>query len=280
MLYNPQNVQAYYDQYGSKEWDRLEQTLQGRIKYAIHKRFLDEFIPDGARVLDVGCGPGRFAIDLARRGIKLTLADISQVQLDLARVHLDEVGLIDRIEAIHQLDLVDMHVLQTEYFDAVVCYGAALSYTCDQYEQALLELKRVLRPGGYLLTSVVSLYGTIELVEPFDDITFLDQPDEHIEWQATLSGAGVVYTRPGSTEVHQQLVMFTSTGFCQALEKAGYRVEILAAANPIVSEPANIPQISASDRASASLTELELALCTCPGLVDSGEHLIAVATKT
>jgi hypothetical protein len=142
-----------------------------------------------------------------------------------------------------------------------------------------LELNRVLRSGGSLLTSVVSLYGTLELVEPFDDITFLDQPDEHIEWKKTLSGAGVVFTRPGSTEVHQQLVMFTSKGFYQVLEKAGYRVEVLAAANPIVSAPAKIPQVSASDRASASLRELELALCTSPGLVDSGEHLLAVATK-
>jgi hypothetical protein len=51
----------------------------------------------------------------------------------------------------------------------------------------------------------------------------------------------------------------------------------MAASNPLVSTGAEIAQITASAEASAALTTLELALCDKPGLVDGGEHLLAVA---
>ena len=65
MLYDSQGVQFFFDNYGTREWDRREQTLQGRFKYAIHRRFLDACVPEGARLRDAGGGPGRFARDLA-----------------------------------------------------------------------------------------------------------------------------------------------------------------------------------------------------------------------
>jgi len=279
MLYDPQSVRAFFDAYGTREWERLERTLQGRIKYAIHRRYLEEYVPEGARVLDAGCGPGRFALDLARRGTRLTLVDLSQTQLDLARQQLQAAGLLERVQAFHCLDMVDLQVLQDASFDAVVCYGAALSYTYDRYETALKELVRVLRPGGRLLISVGSLYGTLRLVGPFDGVSFLEPAHTHIDWEAVLSGEGVVYTRPGSTEFHQPMVLFTSAGLQRVLERAGLRVVEMAAANPVVSEGAQIPRITGSAPASAALTALELALCNQPGLLDTGENLLAVADK-
>jgi len=279
MRYDPRGVQAFFDGYGTREWDRLEQSLQGRCKYAIHRHYLDKYVPKEARVLDVGCGPGRFALDLARRGARLTLADISQTQLDLARQHLEAAGLLDQVQTFHRLDMVDMHELAGESYDAVVCYGAALSYTYDRYETALQELARVLCPGGRLLIGVDSLYGVLRLIGPLDAHEFLELPDTHIDWQAVLSGAGVVYSRLGSREFHQPLVLFTSDGLRQALERVGLRVIEMAAANPVVSEMAQVPRITASAQAGAALTALELALCNRTGLVDTGEHLLAVACK-
>ncbi len=279
MLYHPQAVRDYFDHYGTREWERLERTLQGRIRYAIHRRFLDGYVPDGSLVLDVGCGPGRFALDLARRGACLTLADISQEQLDQARQQFEIAGLLDRVQAFLCLDMVDMHALEDESYEVVICYGAALSYTCDRYETALQELACVIRPGGRLLISVDSLYGNLRLVGPYDGLAFLEHPDAHLDWEAVLSGAGVVFTRAGSDEFHQPLVLFSSAGLRQAIDKVGLQVIEMAAANPVVSEGAQIPAITSSAQATEALTELELSLCTYPGLVDSGEHLLAVARK-
>ena len=230
-------------------------------------------------MLDAGCGPGRFAIHMAQSGYSLTLVDISQHQLDQARDHLEAAGLLARVQAFHCLDILDLHSLHDASFDAVVCYGGAISYTYDRYKAALEELARVVRPGGVLLISVFSLYGSYRLIGPYDGVDALMPPEEHIDWQAMLTGADVLLSNPESNQFHQRMALFTSSGLRRSLEAAGLQVVEMATSNPVVSEGAQIPKISASEEASSALTELELALCTRSGLLDAGEHLIAVARK-
>ncbi len=279
MTYDADSVRAYFDRLGGQEWDRLESTLQGQIKYAIHSRFLSEYVRPGMHVLDAGCGPGRFAIDMARLGARLTLADISDKQLDLARDRLESAGLIDRVEAVHRVDVLDMAIFADGGFDIVVCYGAAVSYTCEHYARALRELARVTRTAGRLLVSVTSLFGALRLVGPYDADSFLSDPDRHLDWTAVLAKTGVVLSRAGSNEFHQPLALFTSDGLRGALADAGLQAEVIASANPLVPEAASIPKIHGDERASVALADLEAALCDWPGLLDAGEHLLAVCRK-
>lgn len=280
MVYDPLKVETYFDDYGEKEWERLEETIQGRTKHRIHNWFLEKYLPAGSlKVLDAGCGPGRFSIDLAYRGANLTLADISRKQLDLAEHHLEEEGLLARVKAFHHLDITDMQVLDDDAFDAVVCYGSTLSYTFDQHETALKELIRVLKPGGSLFLSVSSLMGTLRLVGPLDANYFLEDPDDHLDWDSVLSGGGVVLTRPGSKEFHLPLALFSSGGLRNLLEKFGLKLRGMATANPLVPQGTKTPNIEDSPEACEALSLLEQAACSSPGLLDSGEHLLAAAEK-
>jgi len=67
MTYDERTVADYFDALGDREWDRLETSLQGRIKYAVHQRLIAQQVLPGMRVLDVGAGPGRFALDIVER---------------------------------------------------------------------------------------------------------------------------------------------------------------------------------------------------------------------
>src|SRR5262245_14293225 len=70
----------------------------------------------GARVLDVGCGPGRHALALARRGIEVVGVDLSPDFVELARAAGRAEGLALRFEIADVRDLEP-----TADFDAVVC---------------------------------------------------------------------------------------------------------------------------------------------------------------
>ena len=54
---------------------------------------------------------------------------------------------------------------------------------------------------------------------------------------------------------------------------------MMASSNPILQAGNKTPRITDSEQASSTLTDLDVALYACPGLVDTGEYLIAVARK-
>src|SRR4030095_11344767 len=104
----------------------------------------------GARVLDAGCGNGRYAVGLARRGYAVTGVDRSPALLDEARARIDEAAMSVRLEAGDLLALPPGPV-----YDAVVCRGV-LNDIVANIERATVfgALARVLRPGGILLFDV------------------------------------------------------------------------------------------------------------------------------
>ena len=101
-------------------------------------------LPDGAKVLDLACGTGNLALPLARRGMRVTGADIAPNLLEQARGRAAEEGLDISFEEgdAEQLSYPDAT------FDAVVSmFGAMFA---PQHEQVVAECARVLKPGGLL----------------------------------------------------------------------------------------------------------------------------------
>jgi 2-polyprenyl-3-methyl-5-hydroxy-6-metoxy-1,4-benzoquinol methylase len=76
-------VQQYYDQNALDEWQRLERH---RTEFAVTMLALTQSLPQPpARIVDIGGGPGRYAITLAQKGYSVTLVDLSPENLALAR---------------------------------------------------------------------------------------------------------------------------------------------------------------------------------------------------
>jgi len=284
MVYHPGAVARYFDALADEEWARLERRLQGRITHAIHLRYLTEALQAAGggrrvRVLDAGSGPGRFAIDAIRGNAAVVLADLSEVQLELARAHIDEARLTEGAEAYVQADVVDLGVFGDASFDVALCYGGAISYARERHREAAAELARVVRPGGLVLVSVMSLYGTMRLIGPLDHAPFLEEWERHFPAGEVTETADVVLSVADSEEWHLPMAVFSSRGLRRMLEEAGLEVRRLATANPLVSIGTPLEDIEDSDVASARLMDLEVMLSDQPGLVDTGEHLIALARK-
>jgi 2-polyprenyl-3-methyl-5-hydroxy-6-metoxy-1,4-benzoquinol methylase len=104
----------------------------------------------GKRILDAGCGEGRFARMLAERGAEVTGLDLSSRMIAHARAAEAEQPLgIEYIEA----SMAEMPALESGSFDVVVAYLSILDVL--EFEEAYAEIARVLKPGGQFSWSTV-----------------------------------------------------------------------------------------------------------------------------
>jgi SAM-dependent methyltransferase len=102
-------------------------------------------------VLDAGCGTGRVAIELSRRGHRVVGVDVDEAMLVAARVKAPEIEWV-------RGDLADPGLHLGRLFDVVVMAGNVLIFVpSGTEERVLVNAARWLRPGG-LLVSGYSLH--------------------------------------------------------------------------------------------------------------------------
>jgi SAM-dependent methyltransferase len=159
--YSPDRVRVFFDQYGAAEWGRFDRNVASRVSLELHKRFQARWVHPGDRVLEVGAGPGRFTIELARLGARVLVSDISPRQLDLNRDRVAAGGYEAAVEGRQLLDVTDLSSVGRASFDVVTAFGGPLSYVFDRAGEALDELLAAVRPGGTVLFSVMSRWGSI-----------------------------------------------------------------------------------------------------------------------
>lgn len=84
---------------------------------------------EGRRILDVGCGSGRYSIELARAGAEVVGVDFSEEMLKMARQRAKEAGVEDKVKFVSG-DFIDWARNQDEVFDASFAMGV-LDYIED-----------------------------------------------------------------------------------------------------------------------------------------------------
>jgi SAM-dependent methyltransferase len=270
MSYNPDAIAAHFDRLGAREWDRFDRTLGDRVSLALHSRVLEQFVPRQARVLEIGAGPGRFTEQLHNLGCRLTVGDISSTQLALNRETAESRGFATSVDAWHRIDIADLSGFRDETFDAVVAYGGPLSYVFERREHALSECVRVLRAGGVLLLSVMSVWGTLHR----HLAAVLDLP-ESSNRRIVATGDLTAETEPDSTH-HCHL--FRADELRRFLHRPSLELLWLSASSAITT---GVDRATVADEQRWPLIlDLESQACIEPGYLDAGTHLIAALRRT
>jgi SAM-dependent methyltransferase len=104
-------------------------------------------MPPGSAVADLGCGRGRHAIPLSRRGYRVTGIDLSEKMLRMARERAEKEGVA--VEWVRE----DMReFVRPGSFDAVLSLFSSFGFFGDEENQKVLDnVGRSLKPGGALL---------------------------------------------------------------------------------------------------------------------------------
>ena len=235
------SVRPFYGKY-AWAYDLLIERPVRKECAAITDWLVERGVRPGSRILDAGCGTGRYCAELARRGYLVEGVDRSPDLIRIARDSAAGPSASFRVD-----DLLDVPPTQ---YDAILCRGVLNDFIDDDQRHAVLAVfAKALRPGGVLILDVRDWHATTERKqrEPvfrksvvtdrgkmtFTSTTALD-PDNR---QLLVSENHTLAGEAGIESADYQFVMkcWTRPELESGLERSGFRdVEYFSAYDPSI----------------------------------------------
>lgn len=272
-------VRDYYDKNAPREWKRLVQDGYHRLEFIITMHFLEKYLPRKGLILDAGGGPGRYTIELARKGYDVVLFDLSRECLNEAERRVRNARVKNRVKNVVQGSITDMSQFADESYDAVVCLGA-LSHLVEKKdrESATSELVRVTKASKPIFISVINLYGVFRTV--LQRIQYELSAPSHREMFSQGIHRAEWHKDEPDYQGFPDAYFFLPPELKDLFEKHGVETLEMATCEGLSShlkEETN--QIYEDSRKWKSWLTLVLETCTDPHILGLGEHFIYVGRR-
>jgi len=270
-----ETVRRWYDTHAEYEWMRLFQDGYHQLEYLVTMHFLERHLPKTGLVLDAGGGPGRYTIELAKRGFDVVLLDLSPECLEIARREIRKAGALNRVKEIIEGSVTDLSRFGNGLFDAVLCLGGLLSHLHEksEREQAAAELVRVTKKKAPLFISVFNRYGVFRVVLYAHPENLTDSLQEEI----FAKGIHRVLTRFGA---FTDAFFFLPNELKELFENKGVQTLTLATCEGLLAHLEEATNILYRDGEKwGRWLEILLQTCADPSIVGTGNHLLYVGRK-
>lgn len=174
-----QHIAAEYD-------ERIPGTgpVDSRFTQSEHD-FVFSKVQAGHRVLDLGCGTGRFTVPMAVLGAEVTGLDISTAMLDEARRKLK----VQNVEAkLYEGDMAALPFAD-DSFEIITSMLALMHIPVEDRAKVFAEAARVLRPGGRMIIGVKnSIFERFIAADRFATVDITDVGANELHFTRTRSG--------------------------------------------------------------------------------------------
>jgi S-adenosylmethionine-dependent methyltransferase len=152
------DITEYYNLEAESEHTRLERH---QLEYDLTWRYLERYLPTQGNLLEVGAATGRYTLELARRGYRVTAVDLSEVQLERNRQRLAAEGLEGQVRLV-MADVRDLHVVTEKDFVAVLLMGPLYHLVLEADRKLALQAAYDrLKPGGVIISTFISRLGIL-----------------------------------------------------------------------------------------------------------------------
>ncbi|MDO4573240.1 MAG: class I SAM-dependent methyltransferase [Clostridia bacterium] len=267
-------VQSYYDAGAELEWERLEGFS---FEFEITRRMMAKYMRPCGRVLDIGGGPGRYSLYLAEKGYEVTLVDLSEGNVALAKAKAAERGLPLRAM---QGDARDLSMLGGEQFDYVLLMGPLYHiFRRGDRLRALREARARTLADGLVFAAFIQLFAGLGYFLSECPEHIVDEPQDKAEREALLDYfdallEGRTWCGPAFTQA-----CFTDLREIRPLmREAGLRTLSLFGQEGVAA--CNLRELTAlPEAARARWLELGLRLCEREEFLSLSSHLMAVAER-
>jgi len=266
-----EQIKQFYS--NEMEKDRLELELfllEGIRTKEIIGRYLVE---EGMTIADIGGGAGYYAFWLQSLGHKATLVDLSPKNIELVEERSERSG--TQLTAFHTGDATKLD-LGDNQFDFVLLLGP-LYHLTDKRERvkALSEAKRIVKPGGFVLSAVISRYASL-----FDGFRRdLVYDDQFLKILINDLQSGVHLNETNNPEYFTTAFFHTPAEIKEEIKASGLNFDKLVAVegfgwiiNDFAKKATDKPYL---DKLTTIISMLE----TNDDLIAMSQHIIAVSKK-
>ena len=144
------SVKEYYNHYD--EDGRLLKKNR-RPEYLLTMEYIEKYLSDGAKILEIGAGTGRYSVALADKGYDVTAVELVKHNIDIMKKKVKAEHKIKIIEG----NAVDLSFLDGETYDIVLLLGPMYHlFTDEDKHAALSEAIRVAKTGGIIYAAYIN----------------------------------------------------------------------------------------------------------------------------
>lgn len=143
-------VKEYYER--SVEEDRLTKDKKHQTEYFITMEYINKYLKNGMKILEVGAGTGAYSITLAQEGYDVTAVELTDKNVGILSAKSEEIPNIKIIQG----NAINLSFLEDNYFDMVLCFGPLYHLDYQSRIKAMLECKRVCKQNGIMFFAYLS----------------------------------------------------------------------------------------------------------------------------
>lgn len=265
------DVKSYYNDNADYEWDRLNNPYTS-IEFKSTLFLIDKYFSSTGKILDIGSGPGRYSIELLKRDYSVTLLDLSDKELDIAKSKIDSLGL--KADGYHANSALELDKFDDETFDNLLVLGPMYHlHDEDDRMKVLDDSYRILKPGGHAIIAYINSWGVVKsaITETPELFSTIEKFDHYIDGNIKLSAnegfTACYFTTPIIAEKEIKSSKF------QLITKAGAESFLAGMHIPtknLYNENSDLYKLYVSKAAE---------YCEKPQFADTTEHLLFVVQK-
>ena len=148
----------YYNKFNEEK--RLD-SRHGQVEFRVSMKYIHEYIPkqipvEDVKILDIGAGTGKYSVALAEEGYDVTAVELVKYNLGILKSKGSNVKAM-------QGNALNLKKLADNTFDVTLLFGPMYHlFGQDDKKKALMEAKRVTKPGGVILVAYcMNEYGVL-----------------------------------------------------------------------------------------------------------------------
>lgn len=146
-------LETYYNKFNEEK--RLD-SRHGRVEFILSMKYIHDYLKPGDKILDVGAATGRYSIPLFREGYDVTAVEPVKHNLGRLKQKCPEITAFQGYAG-------KLKRLKDDTFDLTILFGPMYHLlTHEEKLTALLEAKRVTKPGGLIFIAyIMNEYGVL-----------------------------------------------------------------------------------------------------------------------